>query len=103
MTKRKNPLSRFRLVYRRSTPLTKVAVAAVIVLSMAALIVLTAARHSAEAQVAALYAKAVALTQENNGLREDIANAGTPDSVEEIARKELDLVKPGTIFFNTGE
>ena len=103
MERRRNPLSRFRLVYRRSKPLTKVAVAVVIVLSMAALISLAAARHSAEARAAALYAQAVALTQENDGLREDIANAGTPENMEEIAREELDLVKPGTIFFNTGE
>ena len=103
MAKRKNPFSRFRLVYRRSKPLTKVAVAVVIVLSMAALISLTAARHSAEAQAAALYSKAVALTQENDGLRDDIANVGDPENVEKIAREELDLVKPGTVFFNVGE
>ena len=103
MARRKNPFSRFRLVYRRSKPLTKVAVAVVIVLSMAALISLAAARHSAEARAAALYSQAVSLTQENDGLRDDIANVGSPENVEKIAREELDLVKPGTVFFRVGE
>ena len=103
MARRHNPLSRFRLVYRRSKPLTKAAVAVVIALSMAALISLAAAQQSAEKQVEELYAQAVALSQENDGLRNDIANANTPESVEKIAREELDLVKPGTIFFNMGE
>ena len=103
MARRKNPLSRFRLVYQRSKPLTKVAVAAVIVLSIAALISLKAARNSAEQKLQDLYAQAVALTQENDGLRIDIANVNTPEGVEKIAQEELDLVKPGTIFFRTGE
>ena len=101
MAKRKNPFSRFRLVYQRSKPLTKVAVAVVIVLSMAALISLGAAQRSAEKRAAEVYADALALVQENDALREDIAMLGTPESVEKIAREELDLVKPGTVFFHT--
>ena len=103
MARRRNPLSRIRLVYQRSKPLTKVAVAVVIVLSMAALISLKAARQSAELRIDSLYAQAVALIQENDGLRADIANLGTPESVEKIAQEELDLVKPGTIIFHTGK
>ena len=103
MARRRNPLSRFRLVYQRSKPLTKVAVAVVIVLSMAALISLKATQHSAEERASALYSKAIALTQENDGLRADIANLGTPESVEKIAQEELNLVKPGTIIFRTGK
>ena len=103
MARRHNPLSRFRLVYRRSKPLTKAAVAVVIALSMAALISLAAAQQSAEKQVEELYAQAVALAQENDKLQDAIVNVGSPDSVEKIAREELDLVKPGTIFFSMGE
>jgi len=103
MARRHNPLSRFRLVYRRSKPLTKAAVAVVIALSIAALISLEAAQNSAEQRAAELYAQAVSLSQENDALRNDIANADTPEGVEKIAREELDLVKPGTVFFNMGE
>ena len=103
MARRHNPLGRFRLVYRRSKPLTKAAVAVVIALSMAALISLAAAQQSAEQRAAELYAQAIALTQENDALRNDIANADTPEGVEKIAREELDLVKPGTVFFSMGE
>lgn len=75
----------------------------VIVLSMAALISLAAAQRSAEARAAELYSRAIALTQENEGLRYDIANVLSPEGVEKIAREELDLVKPGTVFFHMGE
>ena len=103
MAKKSNLLSRFRLVYRRSKPLTKVAVVVVIALSIAALISLKTAQHSAEQRASALYDQAVALAQENDGLRADIAKLGTPESVEKIAQEELNLVKPGTVFFHVGE
>lgn len=103
MAKRKHPLSRIRLVYRRSKPLTKMAVAVAIVLSMAALISLSVAKTSAENRAAELYRQAQTLTKENEALRESISLLGSPESVEKIAQAELNLVKPGTVFFRTGE
>ena len=76
MAKIKNPFSRFRLVYRRSKPLTKMVVVAAIVLSMAALISLGEAKD---------------------------AQLGTLESIQKIAREVLDLVLPGTVFFGTGD
>ena len=103
MARRNNPLSRIRLVYRRSKPLTKMAVAVAIVLSIAALISLGAAKSSAQARAAELRTRILAQMQENEQLREDISQLGTSDSVKKIAWEELDLVMPGTVFFRTGE
>ena len=103
MAYRNNPLSRIRLVHRRSKPLTKMAVAVAIILSMAALISLAAAKRSAENQAAALQRQAQALVQENDALRQDISLLGSAESVKKIAQEELDLVMPGTVFFNTGD
>ena len=103
MAKRKNPFSRIRLVYRRSKPLTKMVVTVAIVLSMAALISLGIAKHAANQRVNELQKQTQALAQENEQLREDISQLGTLESIQKIAREVLDLVLPGTVFFNTGD
>ena len=103
MAKRKNPFSRVRLVYRRSKPLTKLVVAVAIVLSMAALISLGVAKHTADRRAAALQQQAQQLTQENDALREDISQLGTIESIQKLARELLGLVTPGTVFFSTGD
>jgi cell division protein FtsL len=103
MAKRKNPFSRIRLVYRRSKPLTKMVVTVAIVLSMAALISLGIAKHAANQRVNELQQQTQALAQENEQLREDISQLGTLESIQKIAREVLDLVMPGTVFFNTGD
>lgn len=103
MAKRKNPFSRIRLVYRRSKPLTKMVVTVAIVLSMAALISLGIAKHAANQRVNELQKQTQALAQENEQLREDISQLGTLESIQKIAREVLDLVMPGTVFFNTGD
>lgn len=103
MAKRKNPFSRIRLVYRRSKPLTKMVVTVAIVLSMAALISLGIAKHAANQRVNELQKQTQALAQENEQLQEDISKLGTLESIQKIAREVLDLVMPGTVFFNTGD
>lgn len=99
MAKKNTPFHQVRLVYRRSKPLTKMAVAVVIVLSMAALLSLSAARHRAAEWAEALRTEAAALEEANRYLRQDIEQLGTPQSIEQIAQQELGLVKPGTVFF----
>jgi cell division protein FtsL len=103
MAKKRSPLSRVRVVYHRSKPLTKMAVAVVIILSIAALISLGAAQRSATARLEDLRSEAVALEEEQRHLQENISILGTPESVERIAIEELDMVKPGTVFFEPGK
>ncbi|MBQ9149141.1 MAG: septum formation initiator family protein [Oscillospiraceae bacterium] len=93
-------LSRIKLVYRRSSNLTKVVVTAAIVLSMAALITLRLSINDIRNQTAALESQASQLAQENDELQEDIAALGSIQSVEEIAREELGLVDPDTVLIS---
>jgi cell division protein FtsL len=103
MAKLKNPFSRVRLVFRRSKPLTKMIVAIAIVLSMVALISLGVATRAAKERAAELQQQVGALEQENEALQQDISQLGTIESLQKLARELLDLVVPGTVFFNTGE
>lgn len=99
MTKRKNPFSRIRLVYRRSSPLLKCVVLAAIVLATAALLTIHFSIRQTRQQTDALRAQAARLEQENRELKEYIAQAGTVQSIKRIAMEELDLVDPEAEFF----
>ena len=99
MTNRKNPFSRIRLVYRRSSPLLKCVVLAAIVLSTAALLTLHFTIRQTRQQTQALRAQAAQLEQENQELKQNIAQIGTVQSIKRIATERLDLVDPGTEFF----
>lgn len=99
MTNRKNPFSRIRLVYRRSSPLLKCVVLAAIVLSTAALLTLHFTIRQTRQQTEALRSEAALLEQENQQLQQNIAQIGTMQSIKRIAMEELDLVDPDAEFF----
>ena len=99
MANRKNPFSRIRLVYRRSSPLLKCVVLAAIVLATAALLTIHFSIRQTRQQTDALRAQAARLEQENRELKEYIAQAGTVQSIKRIAMEELDLVDPEAEFF----
>lgn len=103
MKKLRKFLSRIRLVYRRSSTLLKCIVLATIVLSTVTVITLNAARIKAQKREEAARAKAAALQQENQQIRDDIAILGTVDSIKKIASELLGLVDPDTIYFDTGK
>lgn len=92
----RNLTSRIRLVYKRSSTLTKVAVCAAVVLSVAALLMLRSATLDVQADKDALQQQAQQLEQEKNQLNDKIDSLGSADSVEQIAKDELGLVNPDT-------
>lgn len=94
----KNWISNIRIVYRRSTKLTKTAVCLAIALSTVTLLVLHAVTLNAQAQADALKQQAQQLEQENNRLEDKIEDLGSIDSVEDIAKEELGLVNPDTVI-----
>ena len=94
----RNFTSRIRLVYKRSSRLTKLAVCAAIVLSTATLLVLRSSTLDAQAKADALRDQAAQLEQENNRLEDQIDDLGSVDSVEQIAQEELGLVDPNTVI-----
>ena len=89
---------RIQIVFRPSTTLLKVVVIVLIVFSTAALIALSWVRQSIQVQTEDLRQEAMALDQENKDLENKIGILGSVQSVEEIAREELGLVKPDTVI-----
>lgn len=96
-------LKRVRLVYRRSSTLTKAVVLSAIVLSMAALITLQLTISAAQDRTQDLTDQAAQLEQENQQLEDKIDNLGSADSVEDIAKDELDMVDPDTVIIEPTE
>lgn len=99
MAKKKNLLSRIRLVHRHSPLLLKCAVLVTIVLSTVALTTLRVGINQYQNQTAQYRAEAAQMEQENRKLEENIRQLGTVDSVRRIAKEELGLVDPGTVFY----
>lgn len=86
-----------KLVNKRTSRTTKIAVCTAVALSVAALLVLHSAALDAQAKADAWRERAQQLEQENDRLQSQIDNLGSADSVEQIAKDELGLVDPDTI------
>ena len=97
MTQRNKPLSSIRIVYRRSTTLTKIVVSAAVVLSMAALLTLHGAIDATRQRAEELRIQAIALEQANSRLEQYIAQQGTVQEVIRIAQEKLGMVQPDSI------
>ena len=98
MARFKNPLRHIKLVYKRSSNVTKIVVLSAIVICTAALLILGGAIRDAEARTDALRAQASRLEQENNRLSSLIDSLGTVAGIEQIAREELGLVDPDSVI-----
>lgn len=95
----RTPLGHIRLIYRRSSTLTKCVVLAAIVLSTLALIALRIGIQTQQARQQQLQEQAAQLEYENYQLTRQIAEIGTVESVKRIATEELGLVDPDSQFF----
>lgn len=94
----KNPLSSVKLVYRRSRPLTKIVVLAVVVLSILALMTLRSAIMTTREKTEDLRNEAMALEQDNSRLEQYIEELGTIRAIIRIAQEKLGLVEPDSII-----
>jgi len=94
-----NPFSHIRVVFRRSTTLTKVVVLACVVLCIAALLALHFQIQKTAAQAEALRSQAVSLEQENSQLNDRLENLDTVEGILQIAEDELGLTDPDTVIF----
>ena len=99
MTTKKSFFSRFRLIYRPSSPMLKGLVLATVILSTVTLLTLSAIIRDTNDNTEDLRQQAGQLLPENEKLQNKIDNLGTVDSVKQIATEEGGLVDPGTIFF----
>ena len=89
--------SRIRLVYNRSSTLTKVLVLSAVLLSTVTLLSLRSLILEAEAQNAAILSQAAQVEEENAKLEQNIDALGTLDGVIQIAKDELGLEDPDTV------
>lgn len=103
MAAKTHPFRRIRLVYRRSSLLSKCALLAALVLCTACLLTLRFQLTAEQAKQEQLRAEAVTLEQRNAELAEMIAQLGTVQSVKRIALTELNLVTPDTVLFIPAE
>ena len=90
--------SRIRLVYKRSSTLTKVLVLSAVVLSTVTLLGLRSLILEAEAQNAAVLSQAAQMEEENAKLEQNMDSLGTLDGVIQIAKDELGLEEPDTVI-----
>lgn len=96
----KNTRSPIRIKVRKSSMLVKVALLAVLVVSIAALLMIGTELRRTEAKTDSLRKQAAALEQSNNKLCRDIADLGTVDGIIRIAKEKLGLVEPDSIIFD---
>lgn len=103
MAAKKNPLKRVRVKFQRSTPLVKTLVIAALVVCTITLIALSIGIAQAKENKEKDRQKAIALEQENAGLKEDIDNLGTIESIKDLASRFWQLVDPDSIIFSPEE
>ena len=99
MAEKTNPFRNVQVKFRRSRPLTKIIVIVTIVLCTIAMITLRWVQNDIESQTQAMKEEAAQLIEENADLQEKIDHIGSVDSIEEVAKSELDMVDPNTTFF----
>ena len=89
----------FKLVTRKTSPVTKAALLAAAVLSMVALVALYSAIDHLHDQYDALRQEALELESNNGQLQEQIGELGTLESVIRIAGEILGLIDPDSVIF----
>ena len=99
MAAKQNPLSRIRLVYRRSPTILKCMLLGMLLVGTLALMALRFSLLEAKQKAEDLRAQAAVLEQENQELERSISQLGTVQSVTELAGKLLGLVDPDTVIF----
>lgn len=98
MSQLQNFISHVRLVFVRSSKLTRILILSAMTFSILALMVLHTAMGIGNNHLEALRHQAAQLEQENSQLEQDIDSLGSLDSIQQIAKDELGLVDPDTII-----
>lgn len=90
--------TKVRIVFRRGSLALKLAVLAVVTLSLFTLLVVWVYKQQAKKDYEDLRDQAIVLEQENSRLQEAIEMLGSIKSVAQIAKEKLGLVDPDTII-----
>lgn len=89
---------KIRIVFRRGSPLLKIAVLVAVTLSLVTLLTVWLFKQREAWQYEQLRQQAIALEQENSYLQDTIDKLGTIQGIAQIAREKLGLVDPDTII-----
>ena len=89
---------KIRIIFRRGSLGLKIAVLALIPLSLASLVLIWAHKQQAKADYERLREQAIGYEHENSRLKEAIDELGTVQGIFQIAREELGLVDPNTVI-----
>ncbi len=97
MEKKRNPFSKIRLVYLRSSPLIKCVVLATLIATTLVLLVLTGSIRDARMEAAANRARAEELISDNQELQDKLDSMGSVEGNKQLAEELLGLVDPDTV------
>lgn len=97
MAQRNNPFNNVKLVYRRSSTLTKVVVLTVVVLSTVTLLALGFAIRTQREALEDNRTQAIRLEQEKSRLQQYIEELGTIQGIIRIAQEKLGLIEPDSV------
>ena len=89
---------KIRVKFRKASLPLKIVVLAMVVLSMAALLLVWLYKQDAQKEYDKLRDQAITLEQENNRLQQAIDKLGTVQGIAQIAREQLGLVDPDTVI-----
>lgn len=92
---------KYRLVFRKTSPLVKAAILAAVLLCTVALVTLHASIQQSRSQYEAMRQQAAALEENNQNMVYQIDDMGSLESVIRIAMERLGLVLPDTTIFDT--
>jgi len=93
--------SKFQLIKVRSRKLTIIVLVIAMLLSMGALTALHLSMNKLKRDTEDLRQQAALLEGENAALQEDIEQVDSIQAIVEIAEKELGLVQPDAVFYET--
>lgn len=92
------PLGTIKFKYRRSSKVTKIVVLTAVVLSIAALLMLSFAITATRENTENLRQEAIGLEQEQSRLELYIRELGTIQGIIRLAQEKLGLIEPGSVI-----
>jgi len=98
MKLKNTPLGTVNIKYRRSSKITKIVVLTTVILSIAALLMLSFAINVTEEETERLRQQAIGLEQEQSRLELYIQELGTIRGIIRLAQEKLGLIEPDSVI-----
>lgn len=92
-----NTKSKVKIRLRKSSPVVKIALIAVLVISIVALLMLRSALLDTRKQTDELRQEAAEMEQAIEKLRQDLDDLGTIEGIVRLAKEKLGLIEPGSV------